>query len=509
MHRLKKILTSRLILFVILVIFQVWLLFMLLWKAAVTYQFYQYLVYFSYILVIYIANKKEDSSYKIAWSVLILILPLLGGMLYLFCGGRKMPKKLSNGTTQATQQMKHLLVQDPGTMERLKNIRPGVHKMFRYALETSNLPAYGNTEVTYYKSGEDFFEPFLAELKKAKHFILMEYFIIDEGVMWNAILEILKQKAAEGVEVKLIYDDFGCATTLPDHYDRKLNRMGIETYRFNHMRPALIVQMNNRDHRKICVIDNQVGFTGGLNLADEYINHIRRFGYWKDSACMLKGEAVWSLTVMFLGMYSYLRESRDPIDYEKYHLPTDIRTDRGLVQPFSDTPTDAEDVGLSMHLNMVNHAKQYVYIDTPYLIVNGDMQRALILAAKNGVDVRILTPHIPDKWYVFEITQANYLPLIEAGVKIYQYTPGFVHTKNFVSDDCVAIVGTVNTDYRSYYLHFECGALMYDVPAVMDIKKDFVDALAMSHEVTAEECRRVNVFRRVFRALLNLASPLL
>ena len=224
---------------------------------------------------------------------------------------------------------------------------------------------------------------------------------------------------------------------------------------------------------------------------------------------MLKGEAVWSLTVMFLGMYSYLRESRDPIDYEKYHLPTDIRTDRGLVQPFSDTPTDAEDVGLSMHLNMVNHAKQYVYIDTPYLIVNGDMQRALILAAKNGVDVRILTPHIPDKWYVFEITQANYLPLIEAGVKIYQYTPGFVHTKNFVSDDCVAIVGTVNTDYRSYYLHFECGALMYDVPAVMDIKKDFVDALAMSHEVTAEECRRVNVFRRVFRALLNLASPLL
>ena len=310
------------------------------------------------------------------------------------------------------------------------------------------------------------------------------------------------------MEVKLIYDDFGCDTTLPYRYDKKLNEMGIETYRFNRLRPALMIQMNNRDHRKICVVDNRVGFTGGVNLADEYINLKRRYGYWRDSVLMLEGEAVWSLSDMFLSMYSYLKPDDAAVDYEKYHIiPEDVGY-HGLYQPFSDTPTDDSDVGLSMHLNIVNHARKYVYINTPYLVLNADMLRALTLSAETGVDVRILVPHIPDKRYVFSITRSNYYQLLVNGVRIYEFTPGFNHSKAIVSDDTLAIVGSVNTDYRSYFLHFEDGVLMFDSPEILQIRKDFEQALERSHEVTLEEVQNTNPAVRVWRAVLRLMAPL-
>lgn len=507
MHRLIKILTSRIITFALLIIVQVAILFLEISrfldypKVATTFNI------LAIIFVIYIINKYEDPSYTTAWCVLILVSPVIGVVLYILCAGRKMPKKLSRGTTQVNARMANLLQQDESILEELKKDDHNVYRTFNYGLNTSKFPIYKNTKSTYFDSGEDFYPTLLEELKKAEHFIFLEFFIIDYGEMWDSILAILVQKVKEGVKVKLIYDDFGCSTTIPQHYDRTLTKLGIETYRFNKMRPALIIKMNNRDHRKIIVIDNKVAFTGGVNIADEYINKIDRFGYWRDSAIMLKGEAVWSFTVMFLGMYSYLKNDPD-IDYESYHLSCDKYDEIGYYQPFSDTPTDDVDMGLSLHLHMVSEAKKYVYIETPYLILNNDMQTALILAAKSGIDVRILVPHIPDKKYVYGITQSNYPPLLLAGVKIYEFTPGFNHSKNIVVDDCIGLVGTVNTDYRSYYLHFEDGVLMHDTSEILKMKDGFLKAIEKSHEVTYEETQRVILWKRLWRAVLKLMAPL-
>ena len=322
------------------------------------------------------------------------------------------------------------------------------------------------------------------------------------------MLSILKEKVAEGVEVKLIYDDWGCMISLPPHYDRTLNEYGIETYKFNRMRPALIVTMNNRDHRKICVIDNKVGFTGGLNLADEYMNFISRFGYWRDSAMMIKGDAVRSLTVMFLGMYSYLRHDDIKMDYSRYVEPYEEAGEEGcFYQPFSDTPTDAVELGLTNHLNLVAAASRYIYIDTPYLIINSDMMTALCQCAQSGVDVRILTPHIPDKKPVFAMTRSNYRKLIRRGVRIYEYTPGFNHRKNIVCDDELCLVGSVNTDYRSYYLQFEAGVLMRNPSLAEELRQSFEKGLAESQEITLADCNKTPLLVRMFRGILNVIAP--
>lgn len=507
MRRLLKILTSRIVTFGILILLQVGLLFSWAYRTALYYQITSILEVFAVALVIYVINKQEDASYKIAWSVSILVSPIIGGLLYLLCAGRKMPKKLYRGTSQASQNLINQLQQEPEVLFTLEQ-RTDINKIFHYAYQAAKFPVYTGTTAQYFASGEEMFPVMLEELKKAKKFIFLEYFIIEPGIMWDSILEILKQKKQEGVKVKIIYDDFGCSTTLPRNYDRMLNEMGLETYRFNKMRPALIIQMNNRDHRKLLIIDNEVGFTGGINLADEYINKKERFGYWRDSAVMLKGEAVMSLTDMFLGMYAYLKNDQPFIDYSQYLIPMKRNDYHGMFQPFSDTPTDDADVGLSMHLNLINYAKRYVYIDTPYLVINGDMQTALCLAAQNGVDVRILVPHIPDKRYVFQVTRGNYEALIKAGVHIYEYTPGFNHSKTVICDDELAIVGTVNTDYRSYYLHFEDGVLMYDTPEIQKMKQSYLKALAESEEVTLEMCRRVPLLQRIFRGVLKILTPL-
>ncbi len=508
MRRLIKILTSRLIIVGILIIIQIYLIFIAVYRAAVYYSLLPLTSFFGVILALFVNTRNEDASYKISWSILILALPVFGGLLFLLCAGRKMPKQLAKGTTQASHRMADLLRQDPEVYDVLKQGHPEEAKVFDYCLNTSNFPVYQNTEYRYFRSGEEFWPVYLEELKKAEHFIFMEYFIIDEGKLWDSVLEVLKEKVAAGVKVKLIYDDFGCAATLPRNYARKLNAMGIETYRFNHLRPALIIQMNNRDHRKITVIDNQVAFTGGVNLADEYVNEIKRFGYWKDSAVMLRGEAVWSFTNMFLGLYSFLKNDDPAISYAQYQLPSEVKTAEGFCQPFSDTPTDGLDAGLSVHLNLINYAKKYIYIDTPYLVLNQDIRTALILAAQNGVDVRILVPHIPDKKYVFSMTKANYAVLLEAGIRIYEFTPGFNHAKNVVVDDTFALVGSINTDYRSYYLHLENGVLMYDRSIAEELRNDFLSSIEKSHCVTVEETKKVFVLTRIWRMILFLMAPL-
>ena len=328
--------------------------------------------------------------------------------------------------------------------------------------------------------------------------------------MLQKILSILKEKVKKGVCVRLIYDDFGCIKTLPKDFGETLRTIGVEYAVFNPFRPILSIILNNRDHRKILVVDGQVGFTGGINIADEYINEKVRFGYWKDAGIEVKGEAVWSLTTMFLEMWNYIKEtSEDYLDYLPQIYNKKLNPADGYVQPYSDTPIDHENVGENIYLNIINHAKKYVYIFTPYLIVDNEMTIALQNAAKCGIDVRIVTPDIPDKKLVFLLTQSYYEQLIQNGVRIYQYTPGFIHAKCFVCDDKVATVGTVNLDYRSLYLHFECGVFMYRSQAVMQIKQDALDTISRSNEISLEFCKNRNIAIRAVQSVLRLFAPLM
>ncbi|MGL5541625.1 MAG: cardiolipin synthase, partial [Erysipelotrichaceae bacterium] len=323
------------------------------------------------------------------------------------------------------------------------------------------------------------------------------------------ILDVLARKVKQGVEVRLIYDDAGCIQLLPAHYDAYLRSLGLKVKVFNPIRARLAIQMNNRDHRKILVVDGKVGITGGINLSDEYINEVNLHGHWKDSSVLLKGAAVFSLTAMFIQFWNYDEAENENI--WDYYLGDDVLNhyeNDGYVHPDADSPTDNENVGENTHLNIINAAKKYVYIQTPYLIIDHEMRVALTLAAKSGIDVRILVPHEPDKRFVFEMTKSNYAALLADGVKIYEYTPGFVHAKTMVADDEVAIIGTINMDYRSYYLHFECGAWFYKSRCVMELKEDYLKTLEVSQELSYNEVVNIPRYLKVIRAILNLCAPL-
>lgn len=380
----------------------------------------------------------------------------------------------------------------------------------RYIENYSFCPVYKNTTSEYLSPGEQMYERFLEKLKKAKHYIFLEYFIIEKGVMWNSILEILVEKVKQGVDVRVIYDDVGCLFTLPYDYDKHLEKMGIQCCVFNRFVPILSAHLNNRDHRKIAVIDGCTAFTGGINLADEYINVYEKYGHWKDSSIIIQGEGVWSFTVMFLSLWNYHRKTEE--DYERFRPLTqqdeEFSSD-GYVQPFTDSPLDDESIGETIYLNLINNAKRYVYINTPYLILDTEMITALSSAAKRSVDVRIVTPHIPDKWYVHAVTRANYEILVESGVKIYEYTPGFNHAKSFAVDDELGVVGTINLDYRSLFLHFECGVWLYQTKSIFEVKEDFLKTLEQSQVITLEDCRSVKWYTRLGRIVLRAFAPLM
>ena len=506
MRRYLRMLTSRLVIAGPLAMLQFILIIATIYRLALAIQIMPVIQVIGVIIMLHCIYRQEDQSYKIAWCIILLLLPVVGVPLYLLTAERKMPRKLRNGTTRANKEMSDLLKMDEGVIREAATMDPDLVSMVTYGVQQCGFPVYRNTTSRFFSSGEEWLPVYVEELKKAKYFIFIEFFILDEGSVLDEVLDVLKEKAAAGVSVKVIYDDFG-SVTMPWHFDRTLAEYGIEAYRFNHIRPAFIVQMNNRTHRKITVIDNNVAFTGGVNLADEYANRYKRCGYWRDSAVMIKGEAVWSMTVMFLGMLIYER-GKTPVDVYKYRIPCEMVADSGYYQPFSDSPTDDEQVSMNLHLSMITHAKNYLYINTPYLIPTDTIKNALILAAKSGVDVRILTPHIPDKLTVFQITQANYAPLIKAGVRIYEFTPGFNHSKTFISDDRIAMVGTVNMDYRSYCLNFENGILMAHTDQIEVMKKDFLDALEKSKEITEEDIERIPFAVHMFRAVMNIFVPL-
>lgn len=514
MQKILKCLFSRLFIVGLAILIQIAWVVGFIYLLGSKYQWFATVVeILSILAVLWIANKRINPSYKLAWTILILSVPLVGAAIYLMFGESRLAKEMEESFAMANRVSQDVMEEQPEDRRALRETDLQINKQSVYLRDYAGFPVYRNTATEYFPIGELLYQRMIEELKKAEHFIFLEYFIINNGEMWQSILDILEEKARAGVDVRLVYDDMGSLNTLPARFYEELRSRGIQCEVFNRFRPMISVVLNNRDHRKIMVIDGHTGFTGGINLSDEYINKKVRFGYWKDTGVMLKGEAVWSFTVMFLRMWSVMKGSTDELlhleRYRAHYYYTEKFEEDGFVQPYSDTPLDHETVGENVYLNIINQAKQYVYIFTPYLIIDNEMMTSLCLAAKSGVDVRIVTPGIPDKKLVFLLTRSYYEQLIDSGVRIYEYTPGFIHAKSFVCDDEVATVGTINMDYRSLYLHFECGVWMYRSKAVMQVKRDALDTFAHSREVTKEYCRSRSMGTRLTQSLLRLMAPML
>lgn len=457
----------------------------------------------SIAMALYIINKTDVPAYRMGWILVIMIMPLFGGLLYVLIGEKRPARYLRRKVEHAMRDHNVNVVQDTQIADELRQRSPRVAGCASYISNFALFPVYKNTKVTYHPLGENQFADMLAELRKAKKFIFLEYFILDEGTMWNSILDILAEKVAEGLDVRIVYDDMGSLTRIPQNYHKKIEKLGIKCLVFNPVKPIVSVVMNNRDHRKIMVIDGNIAFTGGINLADEYINQLVRFGHWKDTGVMLRGDAVWSFTVMFLELWNSFHE--DDKDFSIYKPDEESKAELisdGFIQPFSDSPLDGETVSVNVYLDILSQAKDYVYIFTPYLAISDELHISLCAAAKRGVDVRMVLPGIPDKKVAYRLSRSYYLPLLEAGVRIYEYTPGFMHGKSYVSDDELAVVGTINMDYRSLYLHFECGVLMYESSAIADLKADALKTFDVSHEVSIAERKR-GIIRSIYGGLID------
>jgi len=478
--------------------------------AGIYFQYtYWILRILSIVVCVHVLNKHAKAAYKITWVFLNMLFPIFGGVLYIFFHSQSSRGKFRRMIKKNIQDSQNAFYLSGNRLPDLLAAYPEFKPQAYYLQDYAGFPVYTNTQPRYFDSGEAFFRRVLEELKKAEKYIFLEFFILREGVMLNPIISILERKAREGLDVRIIYDDLGCFLSLPAHYRKNLEEKGIKCFVFNPFRPILSLLQNNRDHRKIIVIDGKVAFTGGLNLADEYINAIDRFGHWKDAAIMLEGEGAWSLTLIFLQIWNLQTGVND--SYESFYpwkeFPCETEPD-GYVQPYADSPVDEENVGEHVYIQIINKAKKYVYINTPYLVLDDGLLSALTLTAKSGVDVRIITPHRWDKWIAAMTSRSYYRHLIAAGVKIYEYTSGFNHGKTFVCDDAIATVGTTNLDFRSLYLHFECGVLLYHNGAVQAIKDDFLRIIPASHEVTLQECAR-NAFQRVFLDILRIFAPLM
>ena len=463
---------------------------------------------FTVIMVLCLINSRIDPTAKITWLVLIMLLPVFGGLLYLFTekewGHRVMKKRLR----EMSQQTKEDMPQIAEPIIELRKTDPGAASLCQYVGNTGYFPVYQNTHVTYFPLGELKFAQLLEELEKAKHYIFMEYFILDEGHMWGKILEVLARKAAEGVEVRVMYDGTCEFTLLPKGYAQQMEALGIRCKVFSKVIPIVSTHYNYRDHRKITVIDGHTAFTGGVNLADEYINRIQRYGHWKDTAVMLKGDAAQSFALMFLQMWN-LDEKRELLPALVADPLTVDGKSSGFVMPYGDSPLDDQKVGQQVYMDILNRAQQYVHIMTPYLIIDAEMENTLKYTAKRGVDVCMILPGIADNIPAHALAKSHYRALTEAGVKIYEYTPGFVHAKVMVSDDQEAVVGTINLDYRSLYHHFECGTYLHGVDAISEIEQDFQFTRTKCSEVTPETIKNETWYMKVMGYLLKVVAPLM
>ncbi len=510
MKKIFKILFSRLFFGAIFIILQVGVMVAALYYFRDTYaQVQTFFTALSIITVLYIINQDGSSAFKIAWILPIVFLPLFGIPLYILFGKKRIPERklerVSGMYLRYKAAMAPLLSEsgDEPAMDEDARLQSA------YLEKCASSPRFTQTETTYYPLGDVMFPAMLEELEKAEKYIFMEFFIIEPGIMWDSILDVLRRKAAQGLDVRLIYDDMACIMRLPRDYAERMESVGIRCCTFHRFQPVPTGTLNNRDHRKICCIDGVTAFTGGVNLADEYINKRERFGHWLDCGIKVRGRAAYSFTQMFLSMWDYIRhEEDDPVAFRPTAEALEGIGDDGVVQPYCDSPADDEPVGETVYINMLSRAKKYVYICTPYLVVDNEIMNALTSAAKCGVDVRMICPHIPDKWYVHLVTRSYYAPLMKAGVRIYEYTPGFIHSKTFVCDDDYGICGTINLDYRSLFLHHECAVWMYKSGAIADMKASFLETLEKCEELTRESYRRP-WYVRLGQSLLRVLAPLM
>lgn len=503
---------------------------------------YSTVVYAAFVLlgavtVVHILNEENNASFKIAWIIPVLVIPVFGTVLYIYINLQPGTKRIHKKLTKIEDEIRPYLAQNEETVQELQEQSAGEKGIADYLYHADNYPVYAGCKMKYYPIGEAKFADMIEQLKRAEHFIFMEYFIVTKSYMWNTILEILKEKAAQGVEVRMMYDGMCSLALLPYGYYKDLEKMGIQSIPFSQIRPVLSTYQNNRDHRKILIIDGKTVFAGGINLADEYINRIDRFGHWKDTAVMIQGEAVKSFTLLFLKMW-HVAKGKDSIPQEeirKYTVSvwenaqtgdmcTDMESMRntamqntqdkklhagGYVIPYGDDPYGDERIGKQVYIDILNRARKYVHIMTPYLILDDEMITALRYCAKRGVETVIIMPHIPDKIYAYLLARTYYKQLLKYGVKIYEYTPGFVHAKVFVSDDIRGCVGTINLDFRSLYLHFECGAYMYSNDVLHDVEQDFKETLKQCQEITKESCDKYPKGKMLVGKMLRLIAPLM
>lgn len=461
---------------------------------------------FTAVMLIHLINTRDNPSVKLSWAFVISTVPLLGAVLYFFVRfdlGHRLNRKFLDYSFQASAPF---LPEQKELMESVKKEDKHLHNLAHYLRNHGNFPIYRNSDVTYFPVGEVMFEQMLSQLEQAEKFIFMEYFLVSEGYMWDKILDILKQKAKDGVEVRFLYDGMNAFTNLPYDYPNELKNLGIQCKMFAPVRPFVSTHYNNRDHRKITVIDGHTAFTGGINLEDRYINIRSPYGHWKDTAVMVKGDAVQSFTMMFLQMWNY--NERERIFTPYLALPEHPQKTEGYVIPYGDTPMDDENVGEMVYLDMLNRATDYAWIMTPYLVPDNELLTALQFAAKRGVDVRLILPGIPDKKTVYALSRSYYRQLLDAGVKIYEYTPGFVHGKVALCDGIHAVVGSINLDYRSLYHHFECAAYLYRVPALTDIRTDFEQTMNLCHRIYPEHLHSFPLWARFFAYIAKFAAPL-
>ena len=471
-------------------------------------------VYYALLLLLYggtilhLVNKRSEPTTKITWILLVVLAPPVGLALYLFVeldiGHRVLNRRLGELMEETEALLPERMPAPEGAFEAAEELEG----LARYTWAHGRYPLYGGTAARYLSSGEASLEAMLEDLRAAKDFIFLEFFIIEEGYMWGRVLKVLEDKVAEGVEVRLMYDGTCALFRLPYRYPEMLKKLGIQCKMFSPIRPVISAHYNNRDHRKILVVDGRVAYTGGVNLADEYVNRISPFGHWKDVSLRLEGPAVRAFTLMFLQMWN-VDETGDRYAHYMTAPVSAPASASGWVLPYGDSPVDNERVGELVYTDILSRARRYVHIMTPYLILDSEMISALTFAAKRGVEVCVLLPHIPDKRYAFALAKTHYAELMQAGVRIFEYTPGFVHAKVFVSDDCKAVVGTVNLDYRSFYLHFECAAYLRDMPAVADVEADFQATLARSREVTPEDLKRIPLTTRLAGWLLKVVAPVM
>lgn len=464
------------------------------------------------LFVLYILNKEATPSSKITWMLLILVVPVFGVPIYLLYGEGRPTKKIHQ-KIQIAKAENACQEQSVLPKPQVLGLDNRADAVCNYLQAHTNYPLYTDGTLDYYKSGEEMFPVMMEAMKNAEKYILVEYFIIDSGKMWNAMCQVLLEKAMQGVQVRIIYDDFGCMMTLPPKYDRYLEGLheNIKCMTFNEVVPIFAVRMNNRDHRKILIVDGKVGFTGGINLADEYIAQRVRFGYWKDSGVRITGGAVNSLTKMFFYLWNAFRKDKENL--ADYLLPVEDGKNASnkndlRIQPYDNSPLENLNVAQSVYADLIARAKRSIYIFTPYLVLDDFLRAALCQAAMRGVDVRIVTPGIPDKKLIYRITRANYATLLKAGVRIYEYTPGFIHSKSMLCDDECAVVGTINLDYRSLYLHFENAVYFAGCEAVQALKRDCEETFAVSKECSPLYPKRGWIGRFV-DSILRLLETLL